>query len=197
MSAPAKLDPSRTSFYVDDAFYRALVQNFTGWDIEERAVADPALRESCRAFLEREARLLDQQRHRDWLDLFAAECAYWIPGTPERGDPRREITFAFHDRRQLEDRIYRIETGYAWSQSPASRTVRMVSNVEPFRTDAEDIVMVRSNFLINELRAGDMRQFTGWNAHRLERDGDAWRILAKQVNLIDCDLNIRNPSIMF
>ena len=28
------------------------------------------------------------------------------------------------------------------------------------------------------------------------REGDAWKIQAKQVNLIDCDQSIRNPSII-
>ena len=35
----------------------------------------------------------------------------------------------------------------------------------------------------------------GWSAHRLRRAGDGWEILVKQVNLIDCDRNLRNPSI--
>lgn len=195
MAAPAKQDPSRSSYYVSDEFYQALVDAFTGWDRDGAAILDPAARESCRAFMEREARLLDQERYQDWLALFAPECVYWIPGTPERNDPRREVTFAFHDRRQLEDRVYRIETGYAWSQTPRSRTVRMVSNVEPFATDDGDIVMVRSTFLVTEFRAGDLRHWSGWNAHRLQRTDDDWSILAKQINLIDCDQNIRNPSI--
>jgi hypothetical protein len=29
------------------------------------------------------------------------------------------------------------------------------------------------------------------------RSDDGWKIQAKQVNLIDCDQSIRNPSIIF
>lgn len=193
---PADTDPAKSSYYVGDEFYQALVDAFTDWTRDDRAIADAALRESCRRFLEREARYLDEGRSDDWLALFAPECAYWIPGTVKRGDPRREIAFAFHDRRQLEDRMFRLHTGYAWSQAPASRTVRMVSNAEAFTTDVPEIVMVRSTFLVVEFRDGDMRNWAGWSGHRLERAGDDdWRILAKQVNLIDCDQNIRNPSI--
>jgi len=188
-------DAARTSYYVTDAFYADLVEAFTDFDRTEREIRTPELRDECRALLEREARLLDQWRHDEWLALFAEECAYWIPGTPERGDPRREIAFAFHDRRQLEDRIYRLGSGYAWSQVPRSRTVRMVSNVEVFEGDAADMAMTRSNFLIAEFRDGDSRQIAGWNAHRLRRDGEGWVILAKQVNLLECDQNLRNPSI--
>ena len=195
MGAPAAQDPSASSYYVGDAFYRELIEAFADWDRDDLAIAEPARRDAVRAFLEREARLLDQARYEDWLALYAPECAYWIPGTPERGDPRREITFAFHDRRQLEDRVYRLRTGYAWSQHPASRTVRSVSNVELFATESADIVMARSNFLIAELLDGDLRDWAGWAGHRLQTTADGYSILAKQVNLIDCDRNVRNPSL--
>lgn len=193
-SAP---DAALTSHYVSDAFYDELVAAFADFDRTERENHSPELREACRIVLEREARLLDQWRHDEWLAMFAAECAYWVPGTPARGDPRREIAFAFHDRRQLEDRVFRLASGYAWSQVPRSRTVRMVSNVEVFDTDRPEIVMTRSNFLIAEHRGGDTRTLAGWNAHRLRREGTGWLILAKQVNLLECDQNIRNPSITF
>ena len=73
----------------------------------------------------------------------------------------------------------------------------MVSNVEVFRTGDAAIFMVRSNLLISEFRAGETRILSGWCGHRLLRDGDGWRIAVKQVNLIDCDQNIRNPSFIF
>ena len=102
----------------------------------------------------------------------------------------------FDDRRRLEDRIYRMRTGFAWSQAPASRTVRLVSNVEVFATARDDTRMVRSNFLISEFWGDETRVLTGWAGHRVVRDGTGWKIEAKQVNLIDCDQSIRNPSII-
>src|SRR3954469_18202499 len=143
-------DPSRTSHYVTDAFYRELITNFSDWQRDERAVADLAERDLFRRLVQREARLLDQLRYEDWLAPFAPECIYWVPSTPNAGDPRREIAVMFDDRRRLEDRVYRLRTGFAWSQAPASRTVRMVSNVEVFATGHDDVRMVRSNFLITE-----------------------------------------------
>ena len=132
----AKPDPSRTSHYVNDALYRALIENFSNWQDDARAVTDVAVRDEFRRLIEREARLLDQLRYDDWLAMYAAECIYWVPSTPGAGDPRREISVMFDDRRRLEDRIYRMRTGFAWSQAPASRTVRLVTNVEVFATDA-------------------------------------------------------------
>ncbi|HJX19944.1 MAG TPA: aromatic-ring-hydroxylating dioxygenase subunit beta [Steroidobacteraceae bacterium] len=189
-------NPSRSSYYVDDALYRELIANFSDWQDDERAITDAATRDEFRRLLEREARLLDQLRYDDWLALYAPECIYWVPSTPNAGDPRREISVMFDDRRRLEDRIYRFRTGYAWSQAPASRTVRLVTNVEVFATARDDSRMVRSNFLINEFWGDETRVLTGWAGHRLVRDGEGWKIQAKQVNLIDCDQSIRNPSII-
>jgi benzoate/toluate 1,2-dioxygenase beta subunit len=192
----AAQNPSRHSYYVSDAFYRDLIANFTGWQDDARAIADAAERDRFRMLLEREARLLDQLRYDDWLALYTAECIYWVPSTPGAGDPRREISVMFDDRRRLEDRIYRFRTGYAWSQAPASRTVRLITNVEVFATARDDARMVRSNFLISEFWGDETRVLTGWAGHRVVRQGESWKIQVKQVNLIDCDQSIRNPSIV-
>jgi benzoate/toluate 1,2-dioxygenase beta subunit len=195
-AAAASLDPSRSSYYVNDALYRELIADFTGWQDDRRAVTDVAERDALRRLIEREARLLDQLRYDDWLGMYAAECVYWVPSTPQAGDPRREISVMFDDRRRLEDRVYRLRTGFAWSQAPASRTVRLISNVEVFATAREGVRMLRSNFMISEFWDNETRLLTGWAGYRIVRDGAEWKIKAKQVNLIDCDQCIRNPSII-
>ena len=189
-------NPSRSSYYITDEFYRALIAHFTDWQRDERAIADPAEREKFRMLLEREARLLDQLRYEDWLKLYAAECVYWVPSTPDAGDPRREVSVMFDDRRRLEDRVYRLRTGFAWSQAPASRTVRLIGNVEVFATGSETVRMVRSNFLISEFWGDETRLLSGWTGHRCVRRDGRWEIQAKQVNLLECDQSIRNPSIV-
>jgi 3-phenylpropionate/cinnamic acid dioxygenase small subunit len=189
-------DPSRTSYYVNDALYRALIANFADWQRDDRAVADPAERDLFRRLIEREARLLDQLRYEEWLTLFARECIYWVPATPNAGDPRREVAVMFDDRRRLEDRVFRLRTGFAWSQAPASRTVRLITNVEVFATDRDDVRMVRSNFLIHEFWGDETRFLSGWAGHRFAQADGRWEIAAKQINLIECDQCIRNPSII-
>jgi 3-phenylpropionate/cinnamic acid dioxygenase small subunit len=189
-------DTSCSSTYISDAFYRELIANFSDWQDDARAVGDVAERDAFRAFLEQEARLLDQLRYEQWLNMFTAECIYWVPSTPHAGDPRREVAIMFDDRRRLEDRVFRLRTGFAWSQAPASRTVRLITNVEVFTTERVAVRMLRSNFLISEFWGDEVRVLTGWAGHRVIRDREAWKIQAKQVNLIDCDQSIRNPSII-
>jgi 3-phenylpropionate/cinnamic acid dioxygenase small subunit len=197
MNAPGTaLDPSRSSYYVNDALYRELIENFSDWQDDGRAITEVAVRDEFRRLVEREARLLDQLRYEDWLTMYAAECIYWVPSTPTAGDPRREVSVMFDDRRRLEDRVYRLRTGFAWSQAPASRTVRLISNVEVFATARDNARMLRSNFLISEFWGDETRLLSGWTGHRIVRDGGNWKIQAKQVNLIECDQSIRNPSII-
>ncbi len=196
MNAPKASDPSRSSYYVNDEFYRQLVADFSDWGDDARAVTDAAVRDEFRRLVEREARLLDQLRYDEWLAMYAAECVYWVPSTPQAGDPRREIAVMFDDRRRLEDRIYRLRTGFAWSQAPQSRTVRLITNVEVFATARDDARMLRSNFLISEFWDRETRTLAGWAGHRLVRNGGAWKIAAKQVNLLECDQAIRNLSII-
>lgn len=189
-------DPSLSSYYVGDDFYQALVDNFSDWQTDEAEIGDPALRDSCRRLLEKEARLLDEDRLDDWLALYAPECLYWVPATPHGGDPRREIAVCFDDRRRLEDRIYRLNNDFAWSQKPRSRTARLISNTTVYKTSTASEFMVRSTFFTSEFQAGDRRSYTGRYGHRLRQAGDAWEILVKQVNLIDCDQNLRNLSVI-
>lgn len=188
-------DPSRSSYYVGDDYYRDLVDAFAGWQRDDAEIADIDVRDGCRRFLEREARLLDEGRNDDWLNLFAPECLYWVPASADGGDPRHEVAIAFDDRRRLEDRMFRLASPYAWSQQPPSRTSRIVSNITVFATADDRIVMVRSSFLITEFHAGDYRTWAGWYGHRLRSAGDGWEILVKQANLINYDQNLRNPSI--
>jgi len=195
MTAPEH-DPSRSSFYIDDDFYRDLVDGFTDWQTDTAEITDPAQRDACRNLLEREARYLDDCRFDDWLGMFAPHCLYWVPASKNGGDPRHEVAVAFDDRRRLEDRVFRLTSPYAWSQQPVSRTSRLVSNVAVFGTDDPDIVMTRASFLISEFQAGDYRSWAGWYGHRLHWTGDCWEFLVKQGNLINYDQNLRNPSII-
>jgi 3-phenylpropionate/cinnamic acid dioxygenase small subunit len=196
VTAQVASDPSLVSHYVSDALYRELIDAFKDWQRDDRAILDVQERERFRALVEREARLLDHLDFDAWLAMYAPECVYWVPAVPGGGDPRREIAISFDDRRRMEDRIFRLRTGYAWSQAPVSRTVRMIANVEVFAAASAAKRMVRSNFLISEFRPDGVRFLSGWCGHRFVERAGRWEIEVRQVNLIDCDQNLRNPSII-
>jgi len=196
MNTQTARNPSRYSYYVSNDFYLELIADFSDWQNDARTIEDAVERDLFRRLVEKEARLLDRLLYEEWLSLYTPECAYWVPSTPEGGDPRNEIAIMFDDRRRLEDRVFRLRTGYAWSQAPSSRTSRIVSNVEVFRCDRDDQRMLRSNFSISEFWDGEIRVLAGWTGHRFRKDNGIWKISAKQVNLLNCDQCIRNPSII-
>lgn len=184
------------SLYVVGPFYDWLAE--VSADLARAALRDPGAVDAAREaeiarLLTVEARLLDQgalahEAYVRWLALFADECAYWIPASVPAADPRRAVTLEFHDRRRLLDRVARLGTGLAFSQSPASRTARQWSGLEvwpsPGRTDEW---RARCSFTLAESRDGHGRVLAGWNGFVLRQTPDGLRIVLKQVNLIDCD----------
>jgi hypothetical protein len=99
MDTLAARNPSRSSYYITNDFYMELISDFADWQVDERSVEDLAERDKFRRLVEQEARLLDRLLYEEWLGLYMPECAYWVPSTPEGGDPRSEIAVMFDDRR--------------------------------------------------------------------------------------------------
>ena len=163
---------------------------------EEGLPVDDATHDEAVRLVNREARLLDQGRFEEWLELFATDGVYWIPHAPDGGDPRREVSIAFDDRRRLGDRVVRLRTGVAWSQVPPSRTCHQLTNLEVWRGASDDEVVVRSTFLVHEIRGATERSLAGWCGHRLRRESAGWKIVVKQVNLLGCDRGLENMSLI-
>jgi 3-phenylpropionate/cinnamic acid dioxygenase small subunit len=186
-----------SSLYVNAAFYDWLVDVSADWNavVRNDAKVDDVMQGEISRLLATESRLLDQQAFAPWLDLFAAECAYWIPAAHPTPDPRTAITQEFHDRRRLMDRIARLGTGFAYSQSPPSRTARLLSGLEIWAsTGRDDEWRARGSFLLADSRQGKNRLLAGWNGFVLRKTHDGLRIVVKQINLIDCDSPQGNNS---
>src|SRR4029453_19233474 len=98
MTTQLARDPSSSSYYVTDAFYRELIAQFADWQPDELAIADLAERDRFRMLIDREARLLDQLNFDEWLAMYAPECIYWVPATPTGGDPGRGGALSFEHR---------------------------------------------------------------------------------------------------
>ncbi len=196
-TAPAHdyADTGRWSLHVDDDFYAELARFgelfAADWPVPEAAVLAQGTH-----LVVHEARLVDEGRLDAWLDLFAENCLYWVPIAPGGGDPTREVSHAFDDRRRLTDRVYWLGTGLAFCQIPPSRTRRLVSNAEVLDLPAEGLRLVRSNFTVHEFRAGRMRTYAGWYGHVLAQVRGSWRIRLKQVNLLDSDQGHENLTLV-
>lgn len=169
--------------------------------IQAQEVGEPSLRE-IEAFLVREARLLDERRFEEWMDLFTEEGVYWAPSRPNQENPLTEVSIFFDDRSLMELRIGRLRHKRIHIETPQSRTVRLLSGstVESFDTQLQQI-SVLSKFMALEYRpgipGGTQRVFGGDYLHTLKRTGDEFKIIRKKVTLINCDASFGPLTVYF
>ncbi|MEE9147352.1 MAG: 3-phenylpropionate/cinnamic acid dioxygenase subunit beta [Candidatus Tectomicrobia bacterium] len=169
-----------------------------------------ALRHSVEQFLYREARLLDDRKFRDWLELFTDDVRYWMPtrfnrlrdGPEEQWEVEKELdTLGFFDetKESLQQRVERFYSGMAWAEDPPSRTRHFLSNIEVLETEKTDEVQVYANFLTYRSRLegleGEEDFFVGRHEDLLRQvDGD-WKIARRRIIFDGLVLNAQNLSI--
>jgi 3-phenylpropionate/cinnamic acid dioxygenase small subunit len=139
-------------------------------------------------FIFHEARLLDERRFRDWMELFADDGTYWVPALPGQQNPLDQASLFYDDRELMKTRVERLEHPRIHVQTPPSRTAHIVGNVVVEEADqAKGEFLVGSTFVMVEYRDDAQRLFAGRQRHRLRRHGDTFRIVQKRVDLINCD----------
>ena len=130
-------------------------------------------------FLLHEARLLDEQRYAEWLELFAEDAVYWIPTRPNQASPHDALSIIYEPKTLLAVRVERLSRGEMHVQSPPSRTVHHVSAVEVSGDEA------RSSLIVAEWRGGEARWFAARVTHKLRKEANGLRVVLKRVDLID------------
>ena len=153
-------------------------------------------RETIETFLYREARLADENRYDDWLQLWTDDAIYWVPVNVDDYDPEQHLSIIYDDRERLQDRIDRLNSGAAWAQTPRSRMRRIISNVEIDRTDSRGDIVVRSNFVLGELRRRRLTNYYAGQVHRLRPTADGLRMAFKKVMLVQNDQPIHNLTFL-
>ena len=150
-------------------------------------------------FLYREARLADEARYAEWLALWTDDGVYWVPATTDPGaDAERHLSHIYDNRARLETRVKMLQSGYRYSQEPASLMRRLVSNVEVAAADGGEL-SVESNFLLGELAIQakhEMHWWVGRARHRLRRVDGAWRMSRKTVVLVNAAEPLPNLAFL-
>ena len=146
--------------------------------------------EDIRLFVEREARLLDQMRYEEWVDLFLPDARYWVPVSLDQPSPEAGPSHFHDDIQVLMVRTHRLANPRAFGAEPSPRTVHVVSGVT-WEEDGEAIVATSSQIMLEYRNRGnfddDLRLFGGQVTHRLvRRDGDL-RIAHKRIDLINAE----------
>ena len=150
------------------------------------------------AFLFHEARLLDERRFEEWLDLFTETGWYWVPVQPDQDNPRDTISLIYDDRRLLETRIRRLRNPRIHAQVPHSRTSHIVGNIAIETEAPEDAdLLVASTFQMLEYRRDRQNVFGGAYRHALIRSDGGFKIQWKRVNLVNSDGMLEGISVVF
>lgn len=153
-----------------------------------------------------EARLLDERRLEEWLELFTEDGLYWLPIQVDGEDPEptSAISIVYDDSQRREERVYRTLHTPVLDQNPPSRTVHSVTNIEIDEDPDGGDRRVWCVQTISELRPGGPRQeglgvqrtFVARAEYRLRQVDDRWRIALKKVRLINCDRPIYNLTFV-
>ncbi len=153
-------------------------------------------------FLLHEAHLLDDRRFEEWMELFTPDGYYWAPASLDQPDPLNSVSLIYDDRAAMETRIRRLRHPRIHSQTPPSRTARLVANavIEAAEPDGSACV-VRSKFIIYEYRPSIPealeRVFGGTYRHRLVAAPQGFRIAWKKAILANCDARLGAFAIYF
>lgn len=166
-------------------------------------------------FLYREARLLDERRFAEWLDLLTDDIRYWMTARSNRY-PRRSKAIAILDparyveddlakdgdlalldenRQTLAARVERLDTGMAWAEDPPSRTRHLIGNLEATPLDDGE-VSARTAFLIYRSHLEtDSQLLSGSREDVLRRVDGGWRV-ARRTIVLDANVLLdKNLSV--
>ncbi|HVH77532.1 MAG TPA: 3-phenylpropionate/cinnamic acid dioxygenase subunit beta [Stellaceae bacterium] len=169
-------------------------------------------------FLYREARLLDERRFEDWLELFTDDVRYSMSGRANRYprsskaiailDPARhrdedtakagELTLLDETKESLKGRVARLSTGMAWAEDPPSRTRHLITNIEIEDGGAPGGIRAYSNFLVYRSRGEREEDFyVGARQDVLRQAAGGWKIAQRRLVLDQNVLAAKNISVFF
>lgn len=147
-------------------------------------------------FVVAEARLLDELRFDDWLQLFADDGIYWMPLAHGQTDPKLHASLMYEDKLLLQVRIERLRGARTFSQQPRSRCHHLLQtpSVES-RDEAAGVYTTRTAFHYVETRMDEQTLYAGWTTHTLVSQGGGLRIKLKRVDLVNCDAAFGNMQL--
>ena len=147
-------------------------------------------------FVMAEARLLDELRFHDWLQLFTEDGHYWMPLAHGQTDTKLHASLMYEDRLLLKIRVERLHGARTYSQQPRSRCHHLLQQptIES-RDDAAGVYTTRTAFHYVETRMDEQTLYAGWATHTLAHVDGVLRIRLKRVDLVNCDAAFGNMQL--
>jgi 3-phenylpropionate/cinnamic acid dioxygenase small subunit len=139
-------------------------------------------------FVYHEARLLDEQRFDEWLELFAEDGRYWMPLEHGQTDRRLTASLMDEDLLLLRIRVERLRGLRTYSQKPKSRCHHLLQQPQIDVFDLETnryVAWTAMNYVETRLDQQDL--YAAWATHELTAVDGMLRIRMKRVDLVNCD----------
>ena len=147
------------------------------------------------AFVVHEARLIDEQRFDEWLDLFTDDGRYWMPLEMGQTDPILHNSLYYDDKVLLRIRIERLKGAKTYSQKPKSRCHHLMQTPLVERRESGEI-HTWAAFHYVETRLDEQTLYAGWSRHTLVQQDGNLRIRLKRVDLVNCDSAFGNIQLV-
>jgi 3-phenylpropionate/cinnamic acid dioxygenase small subunit len=147
-------------------------------------------------FVIHEARLIDEQRFDEWLDLFTEDAYYWMPLEMGQTDPILQQSLFYDDLTLMRIRVERLKGARTFSQKPKSRCHHVLQTplVETMDEDGNRYV-TWTPFHYLETRLDEQTLFAGWSTHEITLQGGALKMRLKRVDLVNPDSAFGNIQL--
>lgn len=137
-------------------------------------------------FLVHEARLLDERRLREWLELYAPDAEYWVPYAWQQESPKDHVSLFYETVELLRMRMDRLEAELSPLDSPKARVNHYLSNIT-VEEAGDGELLARAYLLFTEYRREEQRWFAGRSTWKLRLKDSSFQIASKRVDLLNAD----------
>ncbi|MCM2563163.1 aromatic-ring-hydroxylating dioxygenase subunit beta [Lutimaribacter sp. EGI FJ00015] len=148
-------------------------------------------------FVYAEARMLDEGRYDEWLELWLPDGHYWMPLDWKQTDPLHVTSFLFEDMFMLKLRVERLNGARTFSQKPKSRCHHVIQR--PFVDEMNDEAgryVTNTNMHYVETRQDEQFLLALTATHELKLVDGRLRIANKRVDLLNCDAAFGNIQLL-
>jgi len=140
------------------------------------------------SFVVREARMLDEQRFDEWVELFTEDGHYWMPVEWRQSDPVLTTSLMYEDKLLLRIRAERLKGNRTFSEKPRTRCHHVLQTPQVDRRDdagGEYVLWTPMHYV--ETRLDQQTLYAAWATHHLVMGTVGLQIRLKRVDLVNCD----------
>ena len=150
-----------------------------------------------------EAWLLDERKYKEWLDLFTDDVLYFMPRRKNvlRRELHRELTqpgdlaILEEDKRYLEMRVARLDTGMAWAEDPPSRTRHLIGNLQVTPRENGEVAAKTAFLVYRSHLETDAQLLSGCRDDVLRKADGGWKV-ARRTIVLDANVLLdKNLSV--